>query len=148
MTNTNDRSLIFDERRAIEMEIQSLKEQTRMDFDLYFESRKIRNEQISVLLDRLRQLDERDKELIKQQRLEQTATPEPVKTTPNSIEEWEKQKEERLRSQKESKLEGVRKNVKDNINKEKIKSKKKARKEVNMTFMRFNGDIVKILKPS
>lgn len=37
-----------------------MKEQTRMDYDLYLESRRLRNEQINIMLDRLRELDHRD----------------------------------------------------------------------------------------
>lgn len=48
---------IFDEREAIRLELQELIDQKRMDYDLYLESRKIRNDRTIVLLDRLRELD-------------------------------------------------------------------------------------------
>lgn len=57
---TQERNAIFDERTAIKIAIQDMKEQTRMDYDLYLESRRLRNEQISLMLDRLRELDHRD----------------------------------------------------------------------------------------
>lgn len=50
----------FTERDAIKMEMEELKEQTRRDAELYFESRKYRNERYTELLNRLRELDERD----------------------------------------------------------------------------------------
>lgn len=84
-----EREAIFDERKAIQLAVQDLKEQTRMDYELYFESRRVRNEQISILLERLRELDERDKivELKYSTRYNSTqnqepsgvATPEPTK---------------------------------------------------------------------
>ena len=55
-----EKDIIFDERMAIHIAIQEMKEQTRMDYDLYLESRRMRNEQIKVMLDRLRDLDHRD----------------------------------------------------------------------------------------
>jgi hypothetical protein len=48
------------EREAIEFEMNELKEQGRLDFDLYFDLRKHRNERYSELQDRLRTIDERD----------------------------------------------------------------------------------------
>lgn len=48
----------FNEREAILFEMQDLKEQSRKDFDFYFEMRKYRNQRYNELQDRLRDLDE------------------------------------------------------------------------------------------
>lgn len=47
----------FDEREAIRLELKELIDQKRMDYDLYLESRKIRNDRTTELLNRLRDLD-------------------------------------------------------------------------------------------
>jgi hypothetical protein len=52
--------LHVNEREPIEFEMNELKEQGRLDFDLYFDLRKHRNERYSQLQDRLRTIDERD----------------------------------------------------------------------------------------
>lgn len=50
----------FTERDAILMAMEEYKLQTRMDHDLYMESKRMRDAQYNTLLQRLRELDERD----------------------------------------------------------------------------------------
>jgi hypothetical protein len=50
----------MNERQAIHFEMQELKEQSRRDFDMYFELRKHRNQRYNELQNRLREIDERD----------------------------------------------------------------------------------------
>lgn len=126
---------IFDERKAIEMAIQDLKEQTRMDFDLYFESRKIRTEQISILLSRLRELDERDNIVqIKYRKAAERVLVDTLGSLDTIVEEEEAKKarllEERalerqrqLEKREQEKLEEKRKLISESIQKEKLVSK-------------------------
>lgn len=72
---------MFTEREAILMEMQELKEQGRLDYDMYFELRKFRNERYNQLQDRLRIIDDRDK-LEKPQYVPRSS--EPPKMTPLS----------------------------------------------------------------
>jgi len=50
----------MNEREAIALEMQELKEQGRLDWEMYFELRRHRNQRYNELQDRLRQIDERD----------------------------------------------------------------------------------------
>jgi hypothetical protein len=50
----------MNERQAIEFEMQLLKEESRRDFEMYFELRKQSRERYTQLQNRLRQIDERD----------------------------------------------------------------------------------------
>lgn len=53
----------MNERQAIEFILEEIKEQRRADFDMYFEMRKQTTAQYERFLDRLRELDELDREL-------------------------------------------------------------------------------------
>lgn len=137
---------IFDERKAIEQAIQDLKEQTRMDYDLYLESRKVRNEQISVLLDRLRELDVRDRDILANESIEKLHS----NKAPDTTEDWKKRKEERLREQekiedaeKERKLEEKRKIVSENI--KKVNTKTFTAKSRKVKFERIVNLVVDYL---
>jgi hypothetical protein len=50
----------FNERQAIEMEMQELKETARREFEMYFESKKWRNERFKELQERLKELDKEE----------------------------------------------------------------------------------------
>lgn len=50
----------MNEREAIKFEMEMLKEESRRDFDMYFELRKYKSKRFSELQDRLREIDERD----------------------------------------------------------------------------------------
>lgn len=63
----------FTEREAIQQEMEFIKEQSRQDFQLYFEMRKQRNQRYDELLNRLRELD--DKEELKTHQIEFELTP-------------------------------------------------------------------------
>lgn len=54
----------MDERQAIEFILQEIKEQSRKDFELYFQLRTQRNEEYKMYLDRLRDIDEREDKTI------------------------------------------------------------------------------------
>jgi hypothetical protein len=62
----------MNEREALQFIMEELKEQRRADFDMYFEMRKNITNQYDRFLDRLRDLDDRDRELNK------VSPPEPV----------------------------------------------------------------------
>lgn len=53
----------MNEREALQFIMEELKEQRRADFDMYFEMRKNITNQYDRFLDRLRDLDDRDREL-------------------------------------------------------------------------------------
>lgn len=52
--------IVMDEREAIQFEMQDLREQSRLDFEMYFELRKQKSQRYNELLNRLRELDDRD----------------------------------------------------------------------------------------
>lgn len=138
----------FTERDAIKLAMQDLKEQTRMDYDLYFESKKMRDSQHGILMDRLRIIDEReyelskrDWELEKEKQLKELARIENEERMKNQIEsskeesEWVQDPEDstiepddtgvaqsksKADSLAEIKLNRKRANVRDNIRRAKV----------------------------
>jgi hypothetical protein len=70
----------MNEREAIAFILQELKEQRRADFDMYFEMRKNTTAQYERFLDRLREIDELDREL-----KAVTPPPEPGLIIPKSL---------------------------------------------------------------
>jgi hypothetical protein len=67
----------MNERQAIEFILDELKEQRRQDFDMYFEMRKYTSQKYNDLLNRLREIDERDV---------QTYVPPTLVTAPPKVE--------------------------------------------------------------
>jgi hypothetical protein len=80
---------MFNEREAIRLEMEDLKEQSRKDFDFYFEMRKFRNERMTQLQNRLRDLDEieykRSIEPIKVVKIEKPFTPKNQDMKPTDL---------------------------------------------------------------
>jgi hypothetical protein len=72
----------MNERQAIEFELHELKEQSRKDFDMYFELRKHRNQRYSELQNRLREIDERDMNISKAQQIAESAYNNPFYSLP------------------------------------------------------------------
>lgn len=72
----------MNERKAIEFELYELKEQSRKDFDMYFELRKYRNQRYSELQNRLREIDERDMNSSKAQQIAESVYNNPFYSLP------------------------------------------------------------------
>jgi hypothetical protein len=130
--------MIFNEREAIREEIQELKEQNRRDYDLYFESRKYRNIRVEELLNRLRELDERDKEYMRQPQEVPVVIPESV-----PIVEEPKPKPEVKAGLSETKKEYVQENIQKELNKRRTKAKQipiEKLETIIVERLRKNGD--------
>lgn len=164
-SNAQERDEIFDERTAIRIAIQEMKEQTRMDYDLYLESRRLRNEQINIMLDRLRELDHRDEivELKYKRQLEEIQKQDTRTLTSNLNEKVVPNKEgidnsaealtklqKRKEEQAQLKLKEVRENVSSNIKEERLSnpirgSLKRVSSErietLIVTYLRGNGEV-------
>jgi len=67
---------MFTEREAIKQEMEEIKELVRIDTDKYWEMRFYRNKRLEELLDRLRELDERDLYAPVKQVIEKPVNPE------------------------------------------------------------------------